>query len=126
MSKLKLVSKCLFAVLFVVSGFNHFFHTAFYLRIMPLYLPWQLPLVYLSGLLEIILGALLLVPKFTRAVGWGLIALLLAVFPANIHMAINHDLFPDYSPQALWLRLPLQFGLVAWAYCYTRTADRGK
>lgn len=86
---------------------------------MPPYLPWHLLLVYLSGILEIALGVALLTRKFTRIAAWGLIALLVAVFPANIHMAVNHDLFPEYSGVALWLRLPLQFALMALVYWYT-------
>jgi uncharacterized membrane protein len=122
MRTLKLIFKYLFAIFFVLSGVNHFIHTAFYLGIVPPYLPWPLLVVYLSGVLEIGLGALLLVPQFTTIAAWGLIALLIAVFPANIHMAINHNLYPEYSVTQLWLRLPLQFVLIAWAYWYTRVA----
>ena len=84
------------------------------------YLPWHLFLVYLSGLAEITLGGLLLVPRLKRLAAWGLIALLIAVFPANIHMAVHPDLFPEISAAMLWARLPVQAFLVAWAYVYTR------
>lgn len=87
---------------------------------MPPYLPWHLALVYLSGLFEIVLGVLLLIPKCTRLAAWGLIALLIAVYPANIHMAVNHELFPEYKELTLWLRLPLQLLLIALVYWYTR------
>lgn len=119
MRKLKLILKYLLAIFFVVAGFNHFINPNFYLKIMPPYLPWHLLLVYLSGVFEIVLGVLLLLPKFTHFAAWGLIALLLAVFPANIHMAINHELFPEYGAVSLWLRLPLQVVMMAWAYWYT-------
>lgn len=120
MPKIKIILKYLFGIFFVLAGINHFANSAFYLRLMPPYLPWHLFLVNLSGLCEIGLGILLLIPKFTSLAGWGLIALLIAVFPANIHMAINPQLFPEFSPLLLWLRLPLQFGLIAWAYWYTK------
>lgn len=120
MQKLKLVLGYLLAALFVLAGFNHFMSPDFYLKIMPPYLPWHLLLVYLSGVFEIVLGVLLLLPKFTRIAAWGLIALLMAVFPANIYMASNHDLFPEYRPMTLWLRLPLQIVMMAWTYWYTR------
>lgn len=120
MQKLKLILKFFFAIFFVLAGFNHFFSTEFYLQIMPSYLPWHLLLVYLSGLVEIILGIVLLIPKFTQMAAWGLIVLLIAVLPANIHMAVNHNLYPDYSVAALWVRLPLQIVLIGWAYWYTR------
>jgi gluconolactonase len=79
-----------------------------------------LELVYLSGVCEIVLGALLLVPRWQSAAAWGLIALLIAVFPANLHMAQNSDLYPVVSPLGLWLRLPIQGILIAWAYWFTR------
>jgi uncharacterized membrane protein len=121
----KLTLKFLFALFFLLAGFNHFFNTVFYVKIMPPYLPWHLQLVYLSGVLEIILGLLLLIPKFKHGAAWGLIMLLLAVFPANIHMAVNHELYPEYSVAALWLRLPLQLILIGWAYCYTISKAQG-
>lgn len=119
MQRIKLSLKYVFAAFFVLAGFNHFINTAFYTNIMPPYFPWHLPFVFLSGFLEICLGLLLLIPKFARIAGWGLIALLIAIFPANVHMAINHQLYPEYSSTLLWLRLPLQLVLVAWAYWYT-------
>jgi len=124
--KLKLILKYLLAIFFVLAGLNHFINPGFYLKIVPPYLPWHLLLVYLSGLFEIVLGCLLLLPRFTTIAAWGLIALLVAVFPANIHMAVNHDLFPAYSVTALWLRLPLQFVFIAWAYWYVDPLERRK
>lgn len=111
--------KYLFGLGFVLAGLYHLINPAFYLRIMPPFLPWHLFLIYLSGFFETALGALLLVPKYTRLAAWGLIALLVAVFPANIHMALNPQLFPDILPAALWLRLPLQAVFIAWAYWFT-------
>ncbi len=119
MRRLKPILRYLLAVFFVLAGFNHFINPTFYLKIMPPYLPWHLVLVYLSGFLEIALGILLLIPKFTHLAAWGLIALLIAVFPANIHMAVNHELFPEYRAMTLWLRLPLQFVLMALSYWCT-------
>lgn len=124
MRKLKPILRYLLAAFFVLAGFNHFINPTFYQKIMPPYLPWHLPLVYVSGLVEIALGVLLLIPKFTQIAAWGLIALLIAVFPANIHMAVNHELFPEYSGTTLWLRLPLQLVLMAWSYWYTNRFKR--
>lgn len=124
MRKLKIILKYLLCAFFVVAGLNHFINPALYLKIMPPYLPWRLFLVYLSGFFEVALGLLLLAPAFSRAAAWGLIALLVAVFPANIQMAINPELYPDISPLALWLRLPLQAVFIAWAFWYTRPANR--
>ncbi len=87
---------------------------------MPPYLPWHLFLVEVSGVCEIALGLLLLVPLCTRWAAWGLIALLVAVFPANLHMAVHPELYPEIPAAALWARLPLQAVLIAWACVYTR------
>src|SRR4028119_1434158 len=120
MRTLKLLLKYSFGLLFVLGGLYHFINPALYLRMMPSYLPWHLFLVYLSGFFEAALGLLLLVPKYTRLAAWGLVALLVAVFPANVQMALNPQLFPEISPVVLWLRLPLQALLIAWAYSLTR------
>jgi uncharacterized membrane protein len=103
---------------------NHFINADFYLKIMPPLLPWPLFLVYLSGFCEIALGVMLLIPAMTRLAAWGLIALLIAVFPANIHMAIHPQLYSDISPLALWLRLPLQAVFIGWAHWHTRPLHR--
>lgn len=117
---LKQILKYLLAFSFVLAGVNHFINPNFYLKMMPPVLPAHLFLVRLSGVFEIALGALLLIPKFTRLAAFGLIALLIAVFPANIYMAMNAQLFPEFNPLALYLRLPLQFVLIAWAFWFTK------
>jgi uncharacterized membrane protein len=119
MRTLKLILQYVLAIFFILAGLYHFINPVFYLRIMPPYLPWHLFLVYLSGLFQIALGIMLLIPKFTRLAAWGLIALLIAVFPANVQMVLNPQLYPNLSPLALWLRLPLQGVFIAWAYWYT-------
>ena len=120
MRTVKLILKYLLAVFFIAAGVNHFIDPAFYLKIMPPYLPWHLSLVYLSGVCEALLGAALLFKRTARLAAWGIIALLVAVFPANIHMALNHHLYPEYNQALLWARLPLQLVLMAWAYWHTR------
>jgi uncharacterized membrane protein len=119
MRKIKLILKYLLAAFFVLAGVNHFRDTDFYMKITPPYLPWHLFLVYLSGLFEIALGVLILVDRYRRVAAWGLIALLVGVFPANMHMALNPELYPEFSPTALWVRLPLQGVFIAWAFLYT-------
>lgn len=120
MVNLKTIFKFIFAAGFIGAGVNHFVSQEFYLRMMPPGLPAPLFLVYLSGAFEIVLGTLLLIPKFERFAAWSLIALLVAVFPVNVFMAANARLFPEFSPAALYLRLPLQFVLIFWAYRLTR------
>ena len=114
------LSRYLFGAFFIAGGANHFINPAFYTRMMPGYLPWHAELVAISGVAEIALGAMLLVPRFQVMAAWGLIALLIAVFPANVNMTMHPELYPTMSPTALWVRLPIQALLIAWAYWYTR------
>ncbi len=71
-----------------------------------------------------VLGFLLLIPKFTKFAAWSLIVLLVAVFPANIYMALNPQIFSEISPTAQYIRLPIQFILIAWAYWFTRNDSK--
>ncbi|MGQ0809993.1 MAG: DoxX family protein [Nitrospiraceae bacterium] len=120
MLRAKQITRYIYGALFSAAGANHFLNTPFYLSIVPPYLPWPLALVYISGIAEIGLGGLLLFEQWARLAAWGLIALLVAVSPANIHMALHPELYSWASPLGLWLRLPLQGALIAWAYWYTR------
>ena len=106
--------------LLLVAGANHFRDPAFYVSIMPSYLPWHLALVYASGAAEMALGAMLLFRPLAKIAAWGAIALFVAVFPANMQMALHPELYPQFSPLSLWLRLPPQGVLLGWAYWLTR------
>lgn len=123
---MKLVKKILQVVLaaaMILAGANHFFNPEFYLRMMPPVLPAPSMLNYLSGAIEIFLGVTLLIPKFTRFAAWGLIALFIAVYPANIYMATHPEFFPEFSLTALYLRLPFQLIFIAWAFWFTRRSS---
>jgi len=85
MRSTKLVMRWIMGIALILAGANHFAHESFYVRIMPPYLPWPNELVWVSGVFEVVLGALLLLPITAAAAAWGIIALLVAVFPANIH-----------------------------------------
>lgn len=116
----KLLMKWLFASIFIAAGFLHWVLPDLFVKIMPPYLPWHWELVYLSGVFEIVLGVMLLIPKSQVLAAWGLIVLLMAVFPANVHMALNASDYPQFPAALIWLRLPLQGVLIAWAYWFTR------
>ncbi|RYZ23215.1 MAG: DoxX family protein [Chitinophagaceae bacterium] len=108
------------ALAYVAAGVNHFVHPATYRAIMPPWLPAHGALVAASGAAEILLGLGLLLRPTRRAAAWGIVVLLVAVFPANIQMAVNW--WREGHPK-LWialLRLPLQLVLVWWALRYTR------
>lgn len=119
MTRVKIVSKHVFAIFFVAAGAWHFATTDFYLSIMPPYVPYHLELVYLSGIAEIVLGIALVIPPLSRPAAWGIIALLVAVFPANIHLYQNQEIWP-LTPLVHFIRLPLQIVFIMWAYWYTR------
>ena len=101
---------------FVLAGANHFRSVEFYVHIVPPMFPGRRQLVVASGVGEMLGGLGLLVPALRRPAGWGLVALLLAVFPANIYMAVSNDPHVTLTlPRwARWARLPLQAVLIAW------------
>ncbi len=107
-------------VLYVLAGVGHFVVTRAYVRIMPNYLPAHRELVLLSGAAEIAGGLGLLVPSTRRAAAWGIVLLLIAVFPANLWMVEHPDRFSSIPLWVLWIRLPLQLPLIWWAWQYTR------
>jgi uncharacterized membrane protein len=123
---LKAILRVILAVFMVTAGVLHWVTPDPFVKIVPSFLPYPLALVYISGVFEILGGAGLLIPFVSRAAAWGLIALFIAVFPANINMAVNRihlDGIPD-SPWLLWGRLPLQAVLIAWAWWYTRPSEK--
>ena len=111
----------------VAIGVSHFVDPDPFVRIVPSVLPWPLALVYISGFFEILGGLGLLHPRTRRAAAWGLIALYVAVFPANLNMAINEIQLTaggDLPVWAIWARLPLQAVFIAIAYWFTRPDER--
>ena len=108
------------SVFFVYFGIDHFINPDFYLSIMPPAFPLHAEAVYISGVFEILGGICVLIPSLRKLAGWGLIALLVSVYPANIYMAINPEAFPEISIGLLYFRLPLQFLFIYWAYSITR------
>jgi len=116
------LSRAALALVMVVAGMLHFVATDAYVAVMPGYLPLHRELVYLSGLFEVLFGLGLLWRKTRAAAGIGLIALYVAVLPANINMAL-HDIQPagfDIPGFLLWTRLPLQLVLIYWAWRVSR------
>lgn len=107
----------LFGPVFVFTGILHFVKPRIYESIMPDWLPAHRQLVYASGVAEIAAGAATLHPRTRRAGGWLSIATLVAVFPANLHMALHPERYRAIpgGQAALLARLPLQLLLIAWA-----------
>lgn len=119
--KLQTAFRSALAIFFVMAGVMHFLLPQFYVQIMPPYLPWPLALVYISGACEVLGGCAILPVATRRFAGFGLIALLVAVFPANVQMVIDPEAVADWNIPVwiLWLRLPLQAALIAWVYWVT-------
>ena len=107
------------ALLYIVAGLNHFRNPRMYLKIIPPYFPKPKLLNYLSGLAEFILGIGLCIPAFSQISAWGIIALLVLVFPANIFMFSDKKAGMGLPKNVLFLRLPLQIVLMIWTYYYT-------
>lgn len=111
---------------YVVAGVNHFVHPQMYVKIMPPYLPWPLMLVYVSGVAEILGGIGVLTPDgmvFARtraAACWAVVVMLVLFLQVHIYMCLYPERFPGIPVWALWVRLPLQALLIAWAWYYTR------
>ena len=101
----------------------HFLNPGFFLKIVPPYLPFRSELVAVSGAIEILLGVLLIIPKLSRLAAWGVIVLLIAVFPANIYVFQHQEIVPA-SSLAHQVRLLLQGVLILWAYWHTRPAEK--
>jgi uncharacterized membrane protein len=123
MKRIKPISKYLLAIFMIAAGTMHFVNPEFFLKIVPPYLPFHKELVLVSGVCEILLGILLLIPKNSQLAAWGIIALLIAVFPANVYLYRHQEILPA-SPLVHLLRLPLQGVFILWAYWHTRPADR--
>jgi uncharacterized membrane protein len=121
---LKRIALVIAAVFYIGAGILHFVKPEPYLKIVPPYIPWHPAAVSVSGFFEILGGIGLLIPATRRAAAWGLVALLIAVFPANLYMATNPiEAGAAAIPAAiLWARLPLQALFIWWLLWCTSTA----
>jgi uncharacterized membrane protein len=114
------------AIFYILAGINHFVHPAMYIAIVPPYLPSPSGLVLISGVAEILGGIGVLIPdglvfKRTRAFSaWGIVLMLIAFLLVHINMCLHPNQFPAVPLLVIWLRLPLQIPLIAWAWYYTR------
>ena len=108
---------------YILVGISHFYNTAFFLKIMPPSFPFHLESVYLSGFFEIIFGIGIMLNSLRKYASWGLILLLVAVYPANIYLAFNEVAQNEIgisSFVASWVRLPMQFVLIGLAYMVSK------
>jgi uncharacterized membrane protein len=126
MEIIRVVLRWALALFFVAAGLNHFRAPEVYFGMMPPWLPWPLAMIAISGAAEVLGGIGLLVPATRRLAGWGLIALLIAVFPANVHVALQGKMPGfDFSPTVLWARLPFQAVAIAAVWWVALARPKG-
>ena len=117
---IKYFSMIVMGVFYISIGVSHFTIPIWYVQIVPPYLPYKLELVYISGLFEISFGGMLFFKKTRFLAGWGLILLLIAVYPANIYLAQTNGAAMNTTPLIAWGRLPVQFIFVGLAYWHSK------
>ena len=120
MKILKLITIILMAYFYISVGIKHFTEPEWFLQIYPPFLPFGLAAVYVSGFFEVLFGIMLLIPKTRYYAGCGLIALLIAVFPANIYLAYTNGAAMDISAAVAWGRLPFQALFIGLAYWHSK------
>lgn len=113
--------KYLLALFWIAAGVNHFLNPEFYINIMPDYMPAHAFLVALSGATELAAGVMVAIPRVTKWGAWFCIAHLLIFFTVHIDMIVHAaDKFPEIPLAALWIRIPVQFLFIFWAWWFTR------
>lgn len=109
----------LMALLYILAGINHLRVPRIYMKMIPPSLPSPKSLNIISGAAEIILGILLCIPAVSAFAAWGIIALLIAIFPANLYMYTNEKAALGLPKWVRLIRLPIQLVLIYWAFLYT-------
>jgi len=117
--KFKSATVYIMGLFYIVVGVKHFQDLDWFIRIIPPILPFKMVLVYVSGFFEVLFGILLMIPKTRFVAGWGLILLLISVYPANIYLALTNGAAMDTTPIIAWGRLPFQFVFIGLAYWHT-------
>ena len=117
---IKYLSLVVMGIFYILVGISHFTSPIWYVQIVPPSLPYKLELVYVSGLFEILFGGMLFFKKTRFLAGWGLILLLIAVYPANIYLAQTNGAAMNTTPLVAWGRLPVQFIFVGLAYLHSK------
>ena len=118
--KIKILSIYIMGIFYIMVGIKHFQDPGWFVQIIPPILPYKYVLVYISGLFEVLLGVLLMIPNFQSSAAKGLIILLICVYPANIYLAQTNGAALGISPFIAWGRLPFQFVFIGLAYWHSK------
>ena len=116
----KVISVFVMGIFYVIVGVKHFQDPSWFVQIIPPILPYKYELVYISGFFEVLLGILLMIPRFQSIAAKGLMALLICVYPANIYLAQTNGVAMGISPLIAWGRLPFQFVFIGLAYWHLK------
>ena len=116
----KVISVYVMGIFYIIVGIKHFQDPSWFVQIVPPILPYKYELVYISGFFEVLLGILLMIPRFQSIAAKGLIALLICVYPANIYLAQTNGVALGISPLIAWVRLPFQFVFIGLAYWHLK------
>ena len=114
------ISVYVMGIFYIIVGIMHFQDPSWFVQIVPPILPYKYELVYISGFFEVLLGILLMIPKFQSIAAKGLMALLICVYPANIYLAQTNGVALGISPLIAWGRLPFQFVFIGLAYWHLK------
>ena len=128
MKNLKKITIYIISLLYITVGIKHFIDPAFFIAIVPPYIILKEEAVLISGLIEVVLGILLLFHQTRRFAAWGIILLLIAVFPANIYLYVSEvprETLAISKNQAL-LRMPFQIPLIIIAYWHSKESHPRK
>ena len=117
---LKGISVYVMGIFYIIVGIKHFQDPSWFVQIVPPILPYKYELVYISGFFEVLLGILLMIPRFQSTAAKGLIILLICVYPANIYLAQTNGVALGISPLIAWGRLPFQFFFIGLAYWHLK------
>ena len=114
------ISVYVMGIFYIIVGIKHFQDPSWFVQIVPPILPYKYELVYISGFFEVLLGILLMIPRFQSIAAKGLMALLICVYPANIYLAQTNGVALGISPLIAWGRLPFQFIFIGLAYWHLK------
>ena len=117
---LKFITILIMSCFYMNVGVKHFVEPEWFLQIMPPNFPHHYQAVYWSGFFELLFGFLLVIPKTRFVAGWGIILLMITVFPANLYLAVNDGTVMGISKELAWVRLPFQYVFIGLAYWHAK------
>ena len=119
-SKIKLITILIMSCFYMNVGVKHFVEPEWFLQIMPPQFPSHYAAVYRSGFFELLFGFMLINPRTRFVAGWGIIFIMITVFPANLYLAVSDGIVMGISKELAWARLPFQYLFIGLAYWHAK------